>query len=209
MHGVKIAKIDAGGGREATVFLTYDNDKLIVSFDVRDDSPMKNAAKDFAMLFKGGDACDVMLGADPKADPKRARPVAGDVRLLFSVMDDKPVCVLYAPVAGQAEKKPRTFSSPTGNEEFERVVVVEDAKVVVARKEGGYVLEAGVPLAAVGLVPQPGTLLRGDVGVLFSDPGGSRTVLRAYYANRRTAIVNDIPSEARLEPQRWALLKVE
>ena len=209
MHGVKIAKIDAGGGREATVFLTYDNDKLIVSFDVRDDSPMKNAAKDFAMLFKGGDACDVMLGADPKADPKRTRPAAGDVRLLFSVMDDKPVCVLYAPVAGKAEKKPRTFSSPTGNEEFERVVVVEDAKVVVARKEGGYLLEAGVPLAAIGLAPQPGTLLRGDVGVLFSDPGGSRTVLRAYYANRRTAIVNDIPSEARLEPQRWALLKVE
>jgi hypothetical protein len=186
MHGVKIAKIDAGGGREATVFLTYHNDKLIVSFDVRDDSPMKNAAKDFAMLFKGGDACDVMLGADPKADPKRARPVAG-----------------------KAEKKPRTFSSPTGNEEFERVVVVEDAKVIVARKEGGYVLEAGVPLAAVGLAPQPGMLLRGDVGVLFSDPGGSRTVLRAYYANRQAAIVNDIPSEARLEPQRWALLKVE
>ena len=209
MHGVKSAKIDAGGGREARAFLAYDNERLIVSFDVRDDSPMKNAGKDFAMLFKGGDACDVMLGTDPKADPKRTRPAAGDVRLLFAVMDDKPVCVLYAPVAGKAEKKPRTFSSPTGNEEFERVVVLEDARVVVARQEGGYLLEAGVPLAAIGLVPQPGTLLRGDLGVLFSDPGGSRTVLRAYYANRQTAIVNDIPSEARLEPQHWALLNVE
>ena len=202
-------KIDAGGGRDAKVYLAYDQANLYAAFEVRDDSPMKNAGKDFAMLFKSGDACDVMLATDPKADPKRARPAAGDVRILFSLLDDKPVAVLYAPVAGKAGKKPRTFSSPTGNEEFERVAVIDNAKAVVRRTGGGYTLEAAVPLAALGLAPQPAAVLRGDVGVLFSDPGGSRTVLRAYYANRRTAIVNDIPSEARLEPQHWSVLKVE
>jgi hypothetical protein len=205
----KPVKIDAGGGREAKVFLANDATTLCVAFDVRDDSPMKNAGKDFAMLFKTGDACEVMLALDPKADPKRTRPAAGDLRLLFSVMDDKPVCVLYAPLAGNAEKRPRAFSSPTGSEPFERVVLVEDAKVSVRRTDGGYVLEAAVPWAALGGPPQAGTLLRGDVGVIFSDPGGSRNVLRACYANRQTAITNDIPSEARLEPQHWAILKVE
>jgi len=209
MHGARAARIDAGGGREAKVVLTYDEAHLVVQFDVRDDSPMKNAGKDFALLFKSGDACDVMLALDPKADAARTRPAAGDVRLLFSVLDDKPVCVLFAPVAGKAEKRPRTFSSPTGREDFERVVVIESARVAVRREEGRYVLEASVPLDAVGLAPARGTVLRGDVGVLFSDPGGSRTVLRAYYANRETAIVNDIPSEARLQPHRWGLIKVE
>ncbi len=209
LHGVKPARIDAGGGREAQVVLIYNEVHLTVSFDVRDDSPMKNAGKDAALLFKSGDACDVMLALDPKADPKRTHPASGDVRLLFSVLEDKPVCVLYAPLAGKAERKPRTFSSPTGSEEFECVLVVEDAKVSVSRTDGGYRLEASVPWAALGGPPGPGALLRGDVGVLFSDPGGSRTVLRAYYANRHTAIVNDIPSEARLEPQYWAILRVE
>jgi hypothetical protein len=35
-----------------------------------------------------------------------------------------------------------------------------------------------------------GDELRGDVGVLFSDRGGTRTVVRAYYANRQTAIAS-------------------
>jgi hypothetical protein len=66
-----------------------------------------------------------------------------------------------------------------------------------------------VPLAELGLKPVPGTALRGDLGVIFSDAGGSRNALRAYRFNSDTAIVNDIPSEARLQPAQWGAVRVE
>jgi len=201
--------IEAGGGRSAKVALAYDDTHLLAAFDVRDDSPMKNSGQDFALLFKTGDACQVMLGADPTADPKRTRPGRGDLRLLFSVLEGQPVCVLYQPVMGEGERAPRLFGSPTGAELFDRVVSLEGSQVEIARTTGGYTLEAAVPLAGLSFAPKPGMLLKGDVGVIFSDPGGSRDVLRVCYADKDTAIVNDIPTEARLEPAKWGMVQVE
>jgi hypothetical protein len=89
------------------------------------------------------------------------------------------------------------------------VTVLENAKLAVDRKNDGYILEAAVPLKDMGFQPVPGSFTRGDLGVIFSDPGGSRNVLRIYYANKDTAIVNDIPSEARLEPQKWGAIGIE
>ncbi|NQT85978.1 hypothetical protein HQ560_04390, partial [bacterium] len=202
-------RIDAGGGRGATAALGYDGERLLAAFAVQDKSPMKNAGKDFALLFKSGDTCDVMLATDPKADPKRTKPAAGDLRLLFSVLDGKPVCVLYRPVVKEGAKAPRVLSSPVSAESFDQIAVLRDATVVIRRGENGYSLEAAVPLKTLRFAPAPGALVKGDVGVIFSDPGGSRNVLRAYHANRQTAIVNDIPSEARLTPQDWGWVRVE
>ncbi|HUT37618.1 MAG TPA: FlgD immunoglobulin-like domain containing protein [Planctomycetota bacterium] len=201
--------LDAGAGRAAKVLLGYNDKYLTVDFDVQDESPMRNSGKDFALLFKTGDACDVMLACDPEADAKRTQPARGDVRLLFSVLDDKPVCVLYEAEVRGGEKRPKTFSSPTGSLAFERVMMLDSAQVVVQRTAKGYRLSAAVPLREIGFAPKPGLATRGDVGVIFSDPGGSRNVLRAYHANKDTAIVNDIPSEARLAPDKWGILRVE
>lgn len=201
-------KLDAGAGRAAKVALACDDNHLYVAFEVADDSPMKNSGKDFALLFKSGDACDVFLATDPTADPKRTRPVSGDVRLLFSVMDGEPVCVLYEPVT-TAERAPRLFTSPVGAEFFDRVVLVKDAKVAIRRSAKGYALEAAVPLSVLRFKPKTGMVTKGDVGVIFSDAGGSRNVLRACYFNKDTAIVNDIPTEARLTPHQWGLVQVE
>lgn len=202
------AAIDAGGGRSAKAWLAYDEAHLYAAFEVADDSPMRNGGADPALLFKTGDACDVMLGADPGAPPDRRQPAKGDLRLLFSVMDGKPLAVLHEPVARGGEKAPRVFSSPTGAVAFDRVLVLPGARVAVERTASGYALEASVPLANLSFAPRPGLFTRGDAGVIFSDPGGSRDVLRAYYANRDTAIVNDIPSEARLDPHRWGAVEV-
>jgi hypothetical protein len=150
-----------------------------------------------------------MLAADPDAPSDRTRPVKGDLRILFSVMEGKPVAVLYEPVMRSGERRNRVFSSPTGTLSFDRVTVLENAKVAVEQKSDGYSLEAAVPLKDIGFQPAPGSFTRGDLGVIFSDPGGSRNVLRVYYANKDTAIVNDIPSEARLEPQKWGAIRIE
>jgi len=201
--------IDAGAGRGARIALAYDDAHLLAAFDVADDSPMANGGKDAFLLFKTGDACDVMLACDPQADAKRRQPARGDVRLLFIVLDGKPVCVLYDAIVPEGEKLPKVFSSPTGSVSFDRVAALAGARVAIQRNAKGYTLEAAVPLKDIGFAPKPGMATRGDVGVIFSDPGGSRNVLRAYHANKDTAIVNDIPSEARLAPDKWGLLRVE
>ncbi|MFP4056820.1 MAG: hypothetical protein ACLF0G_08120 [Candidatus Brocadiia bacterium] len=201
--------IEAGGGRGARVALAYDEKRLLAAFDVTDRSPMRNAGSDPALLFKTGDACDVTLATDPQADPQRTGPAAGDIRLLFATLDGQPVCVLYRPVVREGERAPRVLSSPVSAESFDFVGRLEGAEVALRRREGGYTLEAAVPLEAIGFQPRPGLITKADLGVIFSDPGGSRNVLRAYYANPHTAIVNDIPSEARLCPQHWGLLRVE
>jgi hypothetical protein len=200
--------INAGPGRGAKVALAYDTNNLYVAFRVEDRSPLVNGATDSALLFKGGDVCDLMLAANPQADAQRKKPVAGDTRLSFSVLDGKPVCVLYQAVSATGAKSPKTFSSPTGSEAFERVQVLDAAKVAVQRSETGYELEASVPWNEIGFVPAAGVKTRGDVGVLFGTDGGGRTILRAYAANKDTAIVEDVPSEARLVPAQWTTMEV-
>lgn len=201
--------LDAGGGRAAKMALAYDEQNLYAAFEVADSSPMRNQGGDWSLLFKTGDACDVMLAADPAADPRRKDPAPGDLRLLFSVVQDKPVCVLYESKVRAGEKAPKAFTSPTGQAAFDRVVRLDAARVAVRRSDKGYILEAAVPLAAIGFSPKPGARTRADLGVLFSNDGGGRTVRRAYVANQDTAIVEDVPSEARLQPANWAKLVVE
>jgi hypothetical protein len=199
--------IDAGVGRGAKVALAYDATYLYAAFKVDDRSPLVNTATDSALLFKGGDLCDVMLAADPTAAPVRVKPATGDSRLSFSVLNGKPLCVLYQ-AKSTGPPAPKSFRSPTGEELFERVLVVETAKVAVQRTESGYELEAAVPLAELGFTPIAGQATRGDVGVLFGTDGGGRTILRAYYANNDTMTVEDVPTEARLTPAKWTTVEV-
>jgi hypothetical protein len=205
----RAGRVRADEAHSAQVALAHDQANLYVAFDVRDDSPFANAGQDAALLFKTGDACELFLASDPAADPRRTRPAAGDVRLLFALLEGQPVCVLYRPVVKDGERAPRTFSSPVSAEAYDYVGVVQAAQVAVSRRADGYVLEAAVPLAALGLTPAAGTLLKGDIGVIFSDAGGARNVLRVDYANRDTGVVNDIPTEARLQPQKWGVIRVE
>jgi len=203
-------EIDAGGGRSARMALSRDERNLYLAYDVADDSPMKNAGSDFAMLFKSGDTCELMLAADPAADPRRKTAVAGDLRVLMSEMDGQPVAVLYEPVLRPGrEKAERVFSSPTGSETFARVVVLQGAKIALARRKGGYRLEAALPLDALGVELKSGTVFRGDLGVLFSTPGGNAVGRRAYYFNQDTQITQDIPTEVRLQPANWGELRIE
>ncbi len=201
--------IDAGAGRRAKVALAYDEMHLYAAFEVADNSPMLNSGKDFALLFKTGDACDLYLATDPKSDPKRIRPAASDIRLLFSVLEGQPVCVLYEPVAREGERATRLFTSPVSAEAFDRVVLLKEAQVAIQRTKNGYTLEASIPLSSIRFIPKAGAIYRGDVGVIYSDTGGSRNVLRVCYFNKDTAIVNDIPTEVRLQPQNWGMMLVE
>jgi hypothetical protein len=65
--------------------------------------------------------------------------------------------------------------------------------------EGNY--ELSIPLTALGLRVEPGTVLPGDLGVLRGD--GTRTLQRVYWSNKATGITADVASEALLTPHLW------
>lgn len=192
--------IEAGGGRQGRFALGYDDTHLHVAFDVTEDSPLRNQGGDPALLFKTGDSVNLNILVEPD------RPI----RLLATVVDDRPVVVLYEPKRRQGTAPaPRTFASPVSSVEFERVVELESVHMQVQRRREGYRLDLMVPLSELGLTLRPGQVLRGDAGVLFSNPGGHVTAWRSYYYNRDTQITQDVPSEARLEPDRWGTFRLQ
>ncbi|HRR79225.1 MAG TPA: hypothetical protein P5118_03480 [Planctomycetota bacterium] len=84
--------------------------------------------------------------------------------------------------------------------------LADEVKVAVAKGNAGYTVEAAIPWALLG-VAGGASVPRGegriDFGVLFSDPKGTATALRACWHNRDTNITSDIPTEARLQPALW------
>lgn len=196
--------------RQAKMLLGYDDHQLYAVFDVTDASPMQNAGGDPAMLFKTGDSVNLYLGTDLNADASRQKPVAGDTRLLITMDQDKPVVVMYQTIASKGSTpQPRRFSSSTGSITFERVVTLQTVKVNTYRRDNGYTLVAAIPIEVLGMKLKPGMKLRGDMGVLYSNPGGSSTTMRSMFFNPHTQITQDIPSEARLEPAYWGTFEVK
>ena len=187
----------------------YDGQNLYLAYEVSDATPMRNSGKDVNGLFKTGDAVDFKLGTDPSADAKRKYPVAGDWRILISVMDAEPVAVLYRPIAERGQPRtPISFSS-FWSVKFDDVRVLPDADIRIARGTDAYRVEAALPLAALDWIPTAGQQLRGDAGVIFSDAKGLVNIQRVYWANRTALITADVPSESRLEPRLWGKVIIE
>jgi hypothetical protein len=163
------------------------------------DRPL-NAGQDDRLLFKTGDAVDLMVaGADP----------AGQ-RLLFSTLAGQPIAVFYEKhVAGTSETARVPFSSPWRTITFDRVSRPTDVTVAFGKASGGWFAEAQVPWTRLGFTPTSGQELRADLGVLSADRGGTTTVARTYWSNAATGLVNDIPGEAELTPKLWGTWVLE
>ena len=190
--------------------LAYDDKYLYVAVRTRDDSPMMNNSQDNKLLFKGGDAVDVLLGLDAKADPKRRFPAPGDLRLLISRVEGKPVVMVYRYKVENAPADKRVhFTSPVGEVYIDVVEQALGAEVAVnsERDEKGdsiVVIEAAISWASIGVKPPfIGQHLRGDIGLLQSDPNGVRTMGRLYWSGKTATVVADIPSEAKIVPSTW------
>jgi len=176
--------------------------------------PMKNAGGDLKTLFKSGDAIELTLGLDAKADPKRRTPARGDVRILIARVKGNPVMVIYRPIDPSAKSDARTvFTSPVGEEAFASVTVIAEPEVAFGEetldKKPAVIIEAAIPWQLLGLTaPVPGLHLRGDIGELVGDENGVKTMARHYWSGKSQTIVSDIPSESRLSPAVWGDLLV-
>jgi hypothetical protein len=198
-----------GQPERATVKLAYDDANLYLSFEVQDLSPWRNEGRDFARLFKTGDAVDLQLSVRPRAKSHR-EPAAGDVRVLIAPWQAKPVAVLMVPVDPTAPAAAnKNYTSPVGTKHFDRVELLAAARLAAHVEGPHYRVMAAIPLRAIGLVPTPGMKLRGDVGFISSDAQGMSNTARTYWANPNTNLVNDEPSEAWLYPDTWGELSFQ
>ncbi|NQT85733.1 hypothetical protein HQ560_03155, partial [bacterium] len=195
-----------GGKFPVTVRAAWDASTLYIHYHVRDASPWVNNGKDWTTLFKTGDSVDVQLGTDPKADRARRGPVPGDLRLLIAPFQGKDVAVLYRHRVPGA-KDPVTFTSPWRSEKVDVVARLDGAKIAVAKGQDDYRVEVAIPLADLGLEP-PGAF-RADFGVIYGDPGGAISMLRAYWSNQATGLMNDVPGEIMLHPNLWGTLTLK
>jgi hypothetical protein len=160
---------------------------------------LQNTGEMPVALFKTGGALDLMIGADLTADSNRRKPVAGDSRLLVSMVNGMPQALLYkAVVPGTKERDRVPFTSPVQTIFFDKVEDVSK-QMILAGSEGNY--ELSVPLELLGLKPVDGMRISADIGVLRGDNG--QTTSRIYWSNKATGITADVPSEAMLTPYLW------
>ncbi|MBE3123684.1 MAG: hypothetical protein IMZ65_02670, partial [Planctomycetes bacterium] len=185
--------------------VAWDDANLYLAWEVRDKTPWQNAAGLPEFLYCKGDAVDFQLATDPKAKPDRSEAVQGDLRLVIGNFKGTPTTVLYRKVAKTKNKK--VFSSGVVKEyPMDSVTVIDGAKIEFKKRGDGYLVEAAIPLAALEFKPADALTLRGDFGALHGDPGGQDTVLRTYWNNQRTGIVNDEVFELQMEPRYWGEL---
>jgi hypothetical protein len=194
--------------RFGRVAARYDDKNLYLAYHVfSPNSEPRNSGQDLHLLFKTGDVVDLMLGPESQNSTG-----AGNLRLLFSVMGGQPTAVLYEKsVPGTSDKDQVPFSSPWRTIYFDRVTQPGDIKVAVGPYPGGsgYFVEAEIPWSRLGVTPSSGLKLKGDFGILFGDTSGTITVSRKYWSNKSTGLVNDVPGEAQLEPDRWGELTLQ
>ncbi len=186
----------------------FDDEYLYLCYRVEDASPFVNQGRDWTLLHKTGDCVDFQFATNPAAPPGRLEPVPGDSRLLLAPSDGEgggPAAILYRYRVPGTEK-PMAFVSPWRSTTVDVVARLPEARIAVKRQAGGYCLEAALPLAALGLANPAGQTLQGDFGVVYGDPSGNLNMLRSYWANQATGLVNDVPGETMLAPHLWGRL---
>ncbi|HEY3331681.1 MAG TPA: hypothetical protein VGK19_16745 [Capsulimonadaceae bacterium] len=195
--------------RSAEAAWTFDGTNLHLCFrNVKDSSPMVNDGKVITQLFKTGDAA--LFELRPTPGDTRPALLPGDLRLLVSVFQGKPVVILYRYKALAKEPlQPVDFTIGVGFTHVDVLKVLDTAKVAIDRKAGSYDIRVTVPLADLGFRPEPGKLYRGDFGIVYGDAAGSIDELRMNWHNKDTGLVADLPGEARIEPAKWGTFTIE
>ncbi len=180
---------------DAAAALTIARDRLCAAFRTGDKELLRNSGETPNAPFKTGGALDLMLG--PVGN--RTQPTDGDLRLLVTKIHDRPQALLYRAI-DPTSSQPEKFSSPWRTITIGSVTNVTSALEFGQDGHGNY--EISIPLDKLGLTASPGEW-RGDLGILRGN--GSQTVQRVYWANKATAIVSDVPSEAELTPAHWGI----
>lgn len=177
------------------VALAYDNQHLVARYDVDSPYELVNGITEPQLLFKGGNCLDIELQSD-----------TGPVRLIITRQHGTPVCTAYFK-NGDGRV---TLESPTGKEVFARIESIP-VEMQYEKTTGGFIATVRIPLAKIGLTLKPAMVLKLDVGYRFGNETGTVCAQRAYWSNTSalSAIIYDVPSETRMEPDNWGTATIE
>jgi hypothetical protein len=199
----RIIKVGWNGRPDvAQAAVTIADGRLFAAFRTSEPNLLRNSGAVANAPFKTGGGLDLMIGTDPHADPKRTKPVAGDVRLFVYQVNGKTMAMLYhAVVPGTANPIP--FSSPWRTIALDSVEDVSSQIELQSMKDGDQAgsFAFSIPLKVLGLNPVPGGKIKADIGILRGT--GTQTTQRVYWSNKATGITSDVPSEAELTPNLW------
>ncbi len=212
LDGAKPVSKILDGQRAFSVRTSYDDKNLYVRYDVKSPAEMTNEIPDPNIIFKGGNALDIQIAADPSADPKRKDPVQGDVRLVVTRQKDKTAAVLYRPRVKDFKGEPIVLKSPGNKESFEAIEVVSDKiGLTYAKQAGTFQATVTIPLSLIGWTPKANEQVKIDFGYLYGNATGTATAVRSYWTNNgfSAGVTNDVPNESKVEPSQWGVATVE
>ncbi len=199
------------GGLGFKAAAAWDADNLYLRYDVTSPNPLTNAVSDPQSLFTGGNCIDLQLATHPDAPADRDEPAAGDVRLIVTRQKGEPVAVLFEPRVAGFDGEPILMESPVDRETFDRIREVDNVRIDLEPREGGFVAVVAVPLDVLGWKPAAGAPVKMDLGYVFGDQTGRNALKRAYWSNNsfEANVVDDLPDESRLNPEYWGDAVVE
>jgi len=207
-QAVQPQTIAADGERISQAQLGYDDKHLWVRFQVADESPLRNLASDYRMLFKTGDALDIQFCTDLAARPEQGQNQQemrlGDARILVVRKSDglMNATIIRYRTPGAEKPKQHEYESAVWKEKVDEVSEVNDLPMHCKAEKDSYVVEVGVPWSVIGVQPAAGLKLKGDVGVIFGNEGGTRNFVRSMWSDKTpaTGVNNDVPTEMRIHP---------
>ena len=202
----------ASKARNFSCWFSYDQDNLYLRallprFD--------NVGTDMHKLFATGEAMVIDLGLNPAADPEREEPAPGDVRLVISRFEDKPVALLYRyRVPGALE--PVEFISPTGKTTVDEILTIPQAVISADpyddRNTGSFIeVKAQIPWKSIVgdfPAPKPDSSLRGDIGMVLTS-GAATNVAQWNTWTGAPVIIGDSALEGRVIPREWGIFKLQ
>ncbi len=197
-------------GFNASFRLAYDQRTLFLCYETFGMGAFKNSGEDAKRMFKSGGCVDLKIATDAAADPTRKGPVKEDLRILMAPLRGKASAILYeAEKPGAPAGEQTTYATMVFRTEFDSVKPLPAARVAHQPTEHGYIVEAAIPIAALGLQIENDKLLKLDWGLIRTDQTGNGILGRYYWSNKATTIVSDIAAEAHLEPRLWGHVRFQ
>ncbi len=135
-------------------YLMWDESYFYLAAEITDNMPLVNRKE--GQDIWNGDAIEIVMSTNPKADPRRDSFESGDYQLGFGTGDGKAI-------------KPSIWN-------WQRHRTPNGGEIVVKKTAKGYVLEARVPWSFFinGFVPSAGTRIGFDIAFDDADQSGER-----------------------------------
>ena len=185
----------------------WDKNFLYLAFRINDKSPMKNSGEDPNTCFKYGDTVEFFICTDKNYKFEK-KITSSHYRFLFTYLQGKKIIYCFKPV-DENSKSHLYFSSSATSIKIDWAGYVEGSDMEIKKGKDFYILEVKIPFSFFkNFKIEKGEEYAGDFAINFSDDSGTINVLKLYWNEEYGGIVNDLPTEQKIEPDRWGIFQI-